>query len=223
MFHDIFSKEKTPIKKNPKLSKIIIDIHEKNSLVPSCLSSLNIPYEFQHLEIGDYLINSIALERKTISDLKSSIISKRIFEQLKNIKQYSSLLLIIEGSQSSLCNNEILHENAIRGFLLSLIRENQIPFILTENEKDTASYLSLLARKNNSPQISFRHKKLLSSPKEQALFILEGFPGIGPAKSKSLLSKFKSLKNTFNASEEELRDILGKESQEFISLLESSL
>ena len=40
--------------------------------------------------------------------------------------------------------------------------------------------------------------------------ILEGFPGIGPKTSKKLLKEFKTIQNVVNASEEDLKRILGK-------------
>ncbi len=217
-FHNIFSNK--PSASSPQYQKIIIDIHEKNSLVPAELSHLSIPFEFQHLEVGDYFINNTLIERKTIQDLKSSIISKRIFEQIKNLKQHPSPLLLLEGAQESLTNNTILHENAIRGFLLSLVKE-KIHYILTQNEKDTALYLSILARTKKPSQISLRPSRLPGTKAEQAQFILEGFPGIGPAKAKFLLSRFHSLKNIFNAEDKELQEVLGKKAKDFISILQS--
>ena len=79
-FQDIFSKKEGRKKsKNEKRKTIIIDHREKNSLVPSELSALGFQIEFKQLEIGDYIINNTIIERKTSSDLKSSIINKRIF------------------------------------------------------------------------------------------------------------------------------------------------
>lgn len=215
-FHDIFSSKKEP--PSPKAHKIIIDLHEKNSLVPAELATLKIPFRFEHLEVGDYLINSFVIERKTINDLKSSIISKRVFSQLQNLKQHPSPLLLIEGLQESLVNNEILHENAMRGFLLSLAQE-KFPCIVTRDSKDTALCLALLARKKPSQEISLRPSRIFASKEEQLQFILEGFPHIGPIKAKALLKQCGSLKNIFNAKEKELREILGAYTEEFIQLL----
>ena len=74
-FHNIFSKEKETIENK---IKIIIDNREKQSLVASQLANLGFQIEFQQLKVGDYLVNDVAVERKTINDLKSSIINKRI-------------------------------------------------------------------------------------------------------------------------------------------------
>ncbi len=219
-FHNIFSSK--PLRSLPAPSKIIIDIHEKNSLVPAELSCLEIPFQFQHLEVADYLINNIAIERKTIQDLKSSIVSKRIFTQIKNLKQYSSSLIIIEGHSDALTNNEVLHENAIRGFFLSLALQEKMPLILTESESDTANYLSLLARRKPSSEISLRLSRLPETKEEQLQYILEGFPGIGPATAKKLLAHFKTLKNIFLASEKELKPIIGEKAISLYTILNES-
>lgn len=216
-FFNIFSKNKENNKEKPKI-KVIIDNREKNSLVASKLASIGFEIEFQQLPVADYLINDIAIERKTISDLKSSIINKRIFSQLSELRQYKKPLLIIEGGRHKLYDNIVLHENAIRGFLLSVAVNSQIPVIFTENEKDTAKHLSLLANKKQNKEFSLRAKISLSE-KEQAQFILEGFPGIGPKTAKKLLNSFSSLENIFNASEKQLSEIIGSKTSEFIRII----
>ncbi len=217
-FHNIFSKKISLAPKN--ITKIIIDQREKNSLVPSELSLLNIPFEFQHLEVGDYIINNIAIERKSLSDLKSSIINKRIFTQMENLKQAPCPLLIIEGINEFMYQG-IIHENALRGFILSTSLKYKMPVIFTQNEKDTALYLSLLAKNNKDKEISLRPSRIFSSKKEQIQFILEGFPNIGPKTADKLIKKFKSLKNIINADEKDLEEILGKKTKLFKELIEN--
>jgi Fanconi anemia group M protein len=218
-FHKIFSKKPNHVKTEPKqLSKIIVDIHEKNSLVPSELSKLGVKFEFAPLKVADYLISDTAIERKTINDLKASIISKRMLFQLAEIAQYPKFLLIIEGTANQNIYEGILHENALRGFILSAILIHKVPVIFTQNEKDTSKYLAILARKSEKAEISLRQKIPLS-PIEQKQFILEGFPGIGPKTAKALLKKFSSLKDIFNADDAQLKDILKSKTEGFTRLL----
>lgn len=220
-FQDIFSKNKEKQVKKKQSVKILVDIHEKNSLIPSILSNLNADYEFSNLRVGDYIINGIAIERKTIPDLKSSIISKRILFQLKELKQYSKSLLIVEGLSNFELYEGIIHENALRGFLLSTAIDHQVPVIFTENEEDTAKYLSVLAKREAKPKTpqSLRQKIPLSKD-EQKQFILEGFPNIGPQTAKALLKHFKSIKNIINAPKEELEKILKKKTNLFMQALD---
>ena len=219
-FFDIFSKKQLK-QNNKKTISIEVDFREKNSLVPSHLEANNINVIFKQLPIADYIINDFAIERKTISDLKSSIINKRIFFQIQELKQFPFNLIIIEGSKEELFNNEVLHENAVRGFLLSLARE-KIPFIITKDEKETAKYLSILARKKPKKDIQLRPSKISLSKKEQLRYILEGFPSIGPATARALLKEFKSLKSIINASEEELKKILKSKTKSFLDLISNS-
>jgi len=206
----IFSKLKVKRKPShpPKKTPIIVDIREKQSLVVANLIQKKANITFEKLEVGDYLINDTLIERKTFSDFASSIISKRLPEQLKNLRKAKTKFLIIEGFKYNY-DESYLHENAIRGMLISIATEFKIPMIFTENERDTSNFLILTAKryekqKTNNP---LRQSRIYKSIEEQKQFILEGFPGIGPTLSKKLLKKFGSLKNLFNAKEEEFAEI----------------
>ncbi len=220
-FHNIFSKSE----KEAKKLKIIADLHEKNSLVASELISLGIEVDFQHLKVADYLIGNIAIERKTISDFINSMINKRLLRQLEELKQYGKKLLIIEGTEEQELYNdepEGMHGNSIRGMLLYIFLEANCPIIFSKNYEDTARFLFLIARKmeKNKTPISLHVKKKSLNKAEQKQYILESFPGIGPATAKKLLKQFKNLKNIFNASEEELKKILKSKTFFFKRLLD---
>lgn len=216
-FFNILSKSEAKESEKPNLNvKIIIDNREKNSLVPSELISLGFQIEFQQLPVADYIINEIAIERKTFADFQSSIINKRIFSQLEELKQYPSRLLIIEKSQDK--NQSYLGENALRGALLCISLKFQTPIIFTEDEKETAKYIQILASKKEK-ESSIRASKIFLSDEQQVQFILEGFPRIGPKTAKKLIEKFHSLEKIFNATEEQLSSVLKKQTREFIKIL----
>jgi len=218
-FLDIFSKKKVP-----EIKKIIIvDNRESNSLVPTELKKLGFNIEFKQLPVADYLINNIAIERKTISDFKSSIISKRIISQLEEIKQYPRHILIVEGIASEDIYAGQIHENAFRGMLLSIATEFKVPLIFTKNEKDTAKYLAVIANKKQKPEQPIRASKILRTEKEQIQFILEGFPNIGPSSAKKLVEHFKTIKNIANASREELEKVIGKKAEEIYKLINKEI
>jgi len=103
--------------------KIIVDYREKNSLVISELINLGIEIEFRELKVADYIVKDVAIERKTISDFVSSMINKRLFNQIQELQQYKNRLLIVEGmdEQELYSDDESgVNGNAIRGFLLSI-------------------------------------------------------------------------------------------------------
>ncbi len=216
---DIFAKPKK-IKKEIKSEKqkIIIDYREKNSLVASELVELGFEIEFRELKVADYLVNNIAIERKTISDFISSMINKRLTKQLEELQQYETKLLIIEGIEEqeiySERNERGIHPNAIRGFLLSIVLRYKIPIIFTKNYEDTARFIMVLARKKEKDSSLNVTKKSLNK-KERLQFILEGFPGIGPKTAKKLLGKFGTIKEIINTPMGELKKIVGKKAEIF--------
>jgi len=215
---NIFSKSKK-IRKESKQEKqkIIVDYRERNSLVASTLVEFGFEIEFRELKVADYLVNNVAIERKTVSDFISSMINHRLVKQLEELQQYENKLLIIEGIDEQELyseDSEGINANAIRGFLLSITIKHKIPVILTKNYEDTAKYLSLLARKKEKESSLNVTKKSLNK-KERLQFILEGFPGIGPKTAKKLLSHFHTIKNIANASAEELTEVIGKKAEIF--------
>jgi Fanconi anemia group M protein len=205
-FLDIFSNKK---EKKEEL-KITIDHREKNSLVVSELMKLGFKIQFEQLPVADYLIENTAIERKTLSDFKSSIINKRIISQLLEMKQYPRHLLILEGLESEDPYSGAIHENAFRGFLLSVALEYKTPIIFTLNEKDTAKYLYVMAKKKKKVEYAIRPAKIILSEKERLQFILEGFPGIGPSTAKKLLNEYKTIKQISNAPLGDLEKFIGK-------------
>lgn len=215
---EIFPKQKEKKEVIEKKQKIIVDYREKNSLVISELIHLGLEIEFRELKVADYLVNNIAIERKTVSDFISSMINGRIRHQLEEIQQYENRLLIIEGiEEQELYNDDNekgVNANAIRGFLLSISLKHKTPIIFTKNEEDTAKFIFVLSRKKETESSLNVTKKSLNK-KERMQFILEGFPGIGPKNAKRLLEKFKTIKNILNSSMEELEEVIGKKAEIF--------
>jgi len=221
MLTNIFKKKTKKKKQSAKIKpKIIVDVHEKNSLVPSYLMEQGAKTEFKSLKVGDYLVGKIVIERKTFSDFISSMISKRLIQQLKNLKQIKQPILIIEGKHE-LPEHSSINPNSYKGFILSILTNYQIPIIYTKDERDTAIYLTLLAKQQLKPlqEISL-HSRIPKTKKEQQKYILESFPNIGPKAAENLLKHFKTPLIAFNASEEELNKILKSKSKIFKEILE---
>jgi len=216
-FFDIFSKTKLQVQEREiEKPKIIVDHREKNSLVIAELASLGIDIEFKQLPVADFLVKGTAIERKTVQDFLSSMINQHLTNQLQELQQYPSKLLIVEGieEQELYHNQSKINPNAIRGFLLSILLKHQVPILFTKDYKDTASFIAVLSRKQES-EPGLRAIKKSFNKKEQLQYILEGFPGIGPKTAKKLLKKFGNLKNILLASQEELKKEIGKKADVF--------
>lgn len=227
-FNNIFpkSKERKETEKFRIKTKILTDLHEKQSLVPAELIDLGAEVNFTHLKVADYIIGNVAIERKTVGDFINSMINRRLLRQLEELKQFDKRLLIIEGiEEQELYNDnpEGMHGNSIRGMLLYILLEASCPIIFTKDYEDTAKFIYLIAKrmeKKKTP-LSLHSKKKNLSFKEQKQYIIESFPNIGPTKAKKLLKKFGTIKNILNSSEEELKEILKSKASDFRKLLDS--
>ena len=219
---NIFSKNKKISKEIPKINlKIIVDYREKNSLIPSILTRQGFSVEFENLKIGDYIVKNVCIERKTIPDFISSIISGRLVGQLENLMELEKKFIIIEGFDDFEMysnQNRGLNPNAIRGFLLSTILKYKVPIIFSKNEEDSVNFMRILAQKKEKENPLNQKKKSLDK-KKQLQFIIESFPGIGPKKSKKLLEKFGSIQNIINSPLESLKKILGTKAEAIIEII----
>lgn len=196
--------------------KIIVDKREKESLVGHELISMGINVEFQRMPVADYLIGNVAIERKTASDFINSLVNKRLFRQLEELKQFEKAVLIIEGD----FDETDMNPNSIKGMLLSIMLDYNTPIAFTKDYQDTAKFLNLLVKRNGKKKndIGLRAKKKVYSIAEQQQMIIEGLPSVGPSLAKALLKKFKTVKTIANATEEELQKVekLGKKKAKII-------
>lgn len=183
---------------------IVVDNREKNSMVISELISNSAEIKFERLNVGDYIIGNIAIERKTINDFISSMLNKRLFRQIEELKQYKKQFIILEGSYDDINNG--MNINSVKGMILSIILDFNIPVIITKDCEETASFLVLLDKRQgkSKTEFSIKAKKRTYNLAEQQQFVLESFPGIGPKTAKKLLKKFKTIKAVINAKPENL-------------------
>jgi len=95
LFNIFKNKKSKENKSESKKPQITADIHEKDSPIFSNLIELGAEINIMPLQVGDFLINNTIIERKTLSDFISSMLSKRLIQQLSNMQQYNKRLLII--------------------------------------------------------------------------------------------------------------------------------
>ncbi len=194
------------------MATVIVDIREKKSKVPELLKDLGVKVLFATLPVGDYSPQpGIIVERKTVQDFIKSLKLKRFQRQLYELRDASEkALIIIEGkglfSAMGMSQNAILHSLALItiGF--------GIPTIMTTNSFETAKFLKVIAIRekiNLDDDRSLFYKRKALTPEDEILRVVEAFPGIGTRRAKSLLEKFKSIKNLVNATPGELLDIRG--------------
>ncbi len=209
-----------------KKLKVFADSREKGSTILKELINLGLSVETKNLDVADYIISErVGIERKDVKDFVNSIIDKRLFSQIKNLKEnFSNPLIILEGEEDIYSVRNI-HPNAIRGMLATIAISFGIPIIRTKNQLDTAELIKVIAKREQdaeSKDIGVRLEKKPLTTKEQQEFIIESLPGIGPSLAKSLLLEFKTVKSLINAEPEKIQkvDKMGpKKTEEIIRIL----
>jgi len=128
-------------------------------------------------------------------------------------KNFKKPLLLIEGTEEQDLYKPVRHPNmnanAIKGMILSIMTEFQIPIIFAKDYEDAASYIFLLAKREErgKKEFSFKIKRKAFNMKEQQQMIIEGFPGIGPSLAKNILLHFRTIPRFASASAEELEKV----------------
>ncbi|HOZ36041.1 MAG TPA: ERCC4 domain-containing protein, partial [archaeon] len=201
----------------PQKLKIVCDTRERVSQINQELKNLsNDSFEvevlIEQLSLGDYqLSDQVLIERKTIADLESSIIDGRIFSQLDSLSEkVSKPGLIIEGIINFSDNGNRINNKSLIGLITSIGLNYRIPIFFTRNQKETALFLYVIAKREQygvKTEIKHRFSKNKMSFSDQQLFILESFPDIGPTLAKSLLKRFKTIRNISQASVKELQEV----------------
>jgi Fanconi anemia group M protein len=188
--------------------KIIVDNREKGSqVIKELLSMPNVVLNLATLEVGDFILSDeVCIEFKTKGDFVDSLIDKRVFEQAKSLRAgYSSPVIMVQGTEDLFSLRNINH-NAIRGFISSLCIDFRIPVIFTGTPKETASYIYLIAKREQVERkrsISLHQKKPKSLWEIQE-YIVSSIPWIGPALSKPLLAQFGTIRELANAEIDDL-------------------
>jgi DNA excision repair protein ERCC-4 len=123
---------------------ILIDNREKDSGIPDILKERNIPILFENLEIGDYIIGDLIIERKTSKDFIASVFDGRIFQQANKITSYTNrAILLIEGN----LNKEVEYlknKKSIYGTLLVLALSYNLKIVYSSDIKESANILKIV-------------------------------------------------------------------------------
>ena len=190
---------------------IIIDDRETHSQVVEHLARMQSHMNLERLEVGDYLIGRLLIERKTAIDFVNSLIDRNLMTQLTRLSEQAyKPLLIIEGE--GLYTVRDVHPNAIRGALAAITVDMGISILYTDNAEDTAEMLHVLARREDAEPSHSYHivpKRAYRSIKEAQETIIASFPDIGPVNAKKLLEELGSVRGVATASIDEMTAIKG--------------
>lgn len=152
------------------------------------LKERHLAVEQKYLESGDIVFGTIGIERKTISDLISSVIggNRHLWTQLKILRDtYEHPMVLIEGTIN-------YKDKLLSGIIFAILKSWKIPIIPTYNIYDSAEAIYRLFTKcgNNQtksyPPVAV---KKASTVKEIQWCMLQSIRGIGPTVSKEILKR----------------------------------
>ncbi len=196
---------------NLKNLRIVVDEREKKSGIPDLLKGTGINLEIKTLPVGDYIVApETIVERKTVSDLVSSIFDGRLFDQCHRLKEhYQFPILIIEGDIDEI---EELTENPLvfYGAISSIAIDFKIPVIPTPNATHTSKLLiSMCSRKDASKGPFIKKIRKSNDLQKQQLSMLCSLPGVGEKTAVRMLEKFGTPLRVLSSSIIELSKVSG--------------
>jgi Fanconi anemia group M protein len=191
---------------------IIVDHREYRSTVARLLTQKSLLVKPKMLDVGDYIVSSrIGVERKTVDDFLSSLISGKLFDQLQRLRgAYPRPILVLEGK--GLFAKRNMNHHAIFGSLIAICVDFGIPILTTETPEETADLLFVMAKREQKQEqkpVALRGEKPSLALSEQQRFVVEGLPLISAVLAKRLLHHFGSIHALVNATPEELQEVFG--------------
>lgn len=187
--------------------KIYIDSREKNEAIKHLFDGSEFTIEITKLERGDiHFGDVIGIERKSVSDLISSVQSQSFFPKLFDMRNhFKQTYLWVDGTDYQWRKNlSYRHRSAfpsIQGIEIAL---DKIGVIYKEKTKDEASeyflkvFKDIITKKEFIPRTTIR--KSNKSNFELRLENLKTIKGIGHKKALELLKEYKTIESIIYAS-----------------------
>jgi DNA excision repair protein ERCC-4 len=175
-------------------ARVVADEREKASGVPEELSRLNVRVYFSRLPVADYVLNpEIAVERKSVRDLVSSIYDSRLFYQAAKISaSYAKPFLLVEGDSKEV---EKLARNlkSFYGAIANVTLAYGLRVLYTANPKESATAIVELLGQARSKPLARMPSELPPKAKSvplQQLYLVSSIPGVGRKLAEKLLSRY---------------------------------
>ncbi len=175
-------------------ARVVADEREKASGVPEELSKLNVRVYFSRLPVADYVLNpELAVERKSVRDLVSSVYDSRLFYQAAKISAaYAKPFLLVEGDSKEV---ETLAKNlkSFYGAIANVTLAYGLRVLYTANPRETAMAIAELLGHARAKPLAKMPSEIPPKAKgvtQQQLYLVSAMPGIGRKLAEKLLSKY---------------------------------
>ncbi len=174
--------------------RVVADERERASGVPEELGKLNVRVYYSMLRVADYVINpEIAVERKSVRDLVSSIYDSRLFYQAARLSaSFSKPYLMVEGDSKEV---EKLAKNtkAIYGAIANVTLAYGLRMLYTANPTETAMAITGLlthARAKPLERLPLERPPKSKNLQQQQVYLVSSLPGVGKRLAEKLLAKY---------------------------------
>ena len=193
--------------------RVVVDDRERGGGVILALRAMpDMGVKVRRLPLGDYLLDDrILFERKTVPDFAVSLLDGRLFRQACRLSGAAYRpVYVLEGVWNRGTVKGVSREGLL-GAVTMLSVTLSIPLLRSRDPQETAQlirYAGEQARRvlhNAVHRPGYRPRGL----RKRRLFVLQGLPGIGPARAARLLDTFGSLEGIFGADADELAEVEG--------------
>jgi ERCC4-type nuclease len=186
---------------------ILADHREQPSGIVDALAALGVDVRTTTLPVADYIVaRGVGVERKTVADLHRSIIDGRLWLQVASLRvDLDATYLVVEGQD---VDRGPITPNGIRGAILEVIALG-IPVLRSTDVRDTASWLTCLARRTRDSHAPRRPERSRRRGRVTPASVLSEVPGISPRLVSTLLDRFGSVAGIAVASSSDLMTVPG--------------
>lgn len=175
-------------------ARVVADERERASGVPEELSKLNVRVYFSQLPVADYVLNpEIAVERKSVRDLVSSVYDSRLFYQAAKLAaSYAKPYLLVEGDSKEV---ERVAKNlkSYYGAISNITLAYGLRMLFTANPRETAIAIAELlghARAKPMTRMPAETPPRAKSVPLQQVYAVSSLPGVGRKLAEKLLLKY---------------------------------
>lgn len=218
------------IKATAELPRIIVDVREFRSSLPSLLHGRNQQIVPCQLTVGDYILSpTMCVERKSIKDLIQSFQNGRLFNQCEQMLQYyKTPIVLIEFDQNKSFNldpfvnfdtSSIDMNHLQTKIVLLSLQFPTVKFIWSSSPYSTAEIFEDLKRSNEEPDPMTSvlyglsdSNDLEKTINQNAVDLLESLPGVSSKNSWNLMSKVDNMVELSRCTVEEMIEMIGPES-----------
>ncbi|XP_062509704.1 DNA repair endonuclease XPF-like isoform X2 [Corticium candelabrum] len=211
--------------------KVVVDVREFRSKLPSIVHRRGIDVEPVTLEVGDYILSpEMCVERKSVSDLISSLTSGRLYNQVVAMtRYYKRPMLLIEFDEArsfslqprSAVGSEISSLSIPSKLALLTLHFQKLRILWCQSPYATAELFQSLKEEQRQPDSaiaatigtdseSVKHQGMVynSAPQD---FLLR-LPGITFKNYRYVMNQVENIAQLSQMSIEKLKDLLGNDS-----------